>query len=250
MTLSEGKFTWHTSVAKKKITKLSLKITHLKFHTNFPGIIYRRQKFWHKRHKTCDPITHTLSYFTTNTQKHLRSFSSDRFYKQQNMDCSTVIEVWSSVFLLYPKLFDRPILPGPCFFLKTDFPIIGFPSWNKTVMRLSYLYNENFYTGKTPLYWNGLYFPKNHAASYPMTPLYSHKNWYFSLHLVKKNASFNSLAPGRCGCNLKLVIFKLTSRVDRYIEHFMWNCPQVNDATLLTQKLIFLLALGEKKCLF
>ena len=25
---------------------------------------------------------------------------------------------------------------------------------------------------------------------------------------------FNSLAPGRCGCNLKLVIFKLTSRVD------------------------------------
>ena len=24
----------------------------------------------------------------------------------------------------------------------------------------------------------------------------------------------NSLVPGRCGCNLKLVIFKLTARVD------------------------------------
>ena len=37
----------------------------------------------------------------------------------------------------------------------------------------------------------------------------------------------NSLAPGRCGCNLELVIFKIMSRVDS-LGHFLWNCPHLN----------------------
>ena len=38
----------------------------------------------------------------------------------------------------------------------------------------------------------------------------------------------NSLAPreSRCGSDLQLVIFKLISR--KYLEHFLWNCHQVN----------------------
>ena len=41
---------------------------------------------------------------------------------------------------------------------------------------------------------------------------------------------YYSLSPGRCGCNLKLVIFKLKSTLteDRYIAHHLWNCPQVS----------------------
>ena len=35
------------------------------------------------------------------------------------------------------------------------------------------------------------------------------------------------LSPGRCGCNIKLMIFNLISRID-VLEHFFWNCPQVN----------------------
>ena len=34
-----------------------------------------------------------------------------------------------------------------------------------------------------------------------------------SLHGLHQAQQINSLAPGRCGCNVKLVIFKLTSRV-------------------------------------
>ena len=47
-------------------------------------------------------------------------------------------------------------------------------------------------------------------------------NWQWALiYLLKKNwcwignkPFFNSLAPGRCGCYLKLVIFKLVSRIN------------------------------------
>ena len=31
---------------------------------------------------------------------------------------------------------------------------------------------------------------------------------------VKHQQAFNSLAPGRCGCNLELVIFKMISTLD------------------------------------
>ena len=36
---------------------------------------------------------------------------------------------------------------------------------------------------------------------------------------------FNSLVPGRCGCNLELMIFIIK---DRYLEYLTWNCHQVN----------------------
>ena len=36
----------------------------------------------------------------------------------------------------------------------------------------------------------------------------------------------NSLSSGGCSCILKLVILKLIK--DRCIEHFVWNCPQLN----------------------
>ena len=39
-------------------------------------------------------------------------------------------------------------------------------------------------------------------------------------------ASVNSLASGRCGCNLKLAIFKFISRTDTL--RISWNFPQVN----------------------
>ena len=50
--------------------------------------------------------------------------------------------------------------------------------------------------------------------------------WYFKLNIKWWDPAINSLAPGRCGCNLNWIIFKLFS--DRYLEHFLWNCPQVN----------------------
>ena len=45
---------------------------------------------------------------------------------------------------------------------------------------------------------------------------------------TKVQSSVNSLAPGRCGCNRKLVIFKLISRITWIREHYLWNCLQVN----------------------
>ena len=48
----------------------------------------------------------------------------------------------------------------------------------------------------------------------------------FKLNIKWWDPAINSLAPGRCGCNLNWIIFKLFS--DRYLEHFLWNCPQVN----------------------
>ena len=39
----------------------------------------------------------------------------------------------------------------------------------------------------------------------------------------------NSFAPGRCGCNIELVIFKFQTHIKNgNIEHFLWNCSQVN----------------------
>ena len=51
-----------------------------------------------------------------------------------------------------------------------------------------------------------------------------------SIRSKHSNSGFdiNSLTPGRCDCNLKLVIFKLISRIDRYLGHFLWNYPQAN----------------------
>ena len=37
----------------------------------------------------------------------------------------------------------------------------------------------------------------------------------------------NCETPGKCGYNLKLVIFQ-THMKDRYLGHFWWNCPQMN----------------------
>ena len=37
----------------------------------------------------------------------------------------------------------------------------------------------------------------------------------------------NSLALRRCSCKIEWVIFKLYIK-NRYLEHFLWNCPQVN----------------------
>ena len=44
----------------------------------------------------------------------------------------------------------------------------------------------------------------------------------------------NSLAPGRYGYHLQLVIFKLISRIDIF-EYFLCNCPQVNATRLTSQ---------------
>ena len=38
--------------------------------------------------------------------------------------------------------------------------------------------------------------------------------------------------PESCNRNLKILIFKLISRLDRYLEYFLWNYPQVNAITL------------------
>ena len=38
-------------------------------------------------------------------------------------------------------------------------------------------------------------------------------------------AQFNSLACGRCWCNLWLIISHIKGR---YVEHFLWNCHHVN----------------------
>ena len=46
------------------------------------------------------------------------------------------------------------------------------------------------------------------------------------VNTVGTGNGFNSLPPGRCGCNLKLAIFKLVSRIN--ILSISWNCLQVN----------------------
>ena len=38
--------------------------------------------------------------------------------------------------------------------------------------------------------------------------------------------TFNSSAPGRCTCKLKLLVFKLVSRIDRYLEDCQWDYPK------------------------
>ena len=51
-------------------------------------------------------------------------------------------------------LNDGTWLVGPCFNIKTVFPAIDFYCKDKPIVRQSYLYNGNPYTGKTtPLYW-------------------------------------------------------------------------------------------------
>ena len=42
------------------------------------------------------------------------------------------------------------------------------------------------------------------------------------------SCSINSLAPGRCGCKLDLIIFKIISIKYIYLKYFMWNCPLLN----------------------
>ena len=39
--------------------------------------------------------------------------------------------------------------------------------------------------------------------------------------------NFNTLAPGRCCCYSKFVIIQIHIKY-RYLDHFLWNCPQVN----------------------
>ena len=39
--------------------------------------------------------------------------------------------------------------------------------------------------------------------------------------------NINSLAPGKCICDLELIIFKLIFRIN-ILEYILWNCPQVN----------------------
>ena len=52
--------------------------------------------------------------------------------------------------------------------------------------------------------------------------------WYIEVHLqFEKLHHVNSLGLGRCGCNLKSIIFKLIWRID-----ILWNCPQVNATRL------------------
>ena len=51
--------------------------------------------------------------------------------------------------------------------------------------------------------------------------------------LNSHRAHINSVAPGRCGCNLKIIWYFFISSFktyikDRYTRHFLWNCPQEN----------------------
>ena len=52
-----------------------------------------------------------------------------------------------------------------------------------------------------------------------------------SPHGITRPQWVNSLAPGICCCNLKLLIFQTFIR-DTYFEHFLWNCPLVNATRL------------------
>ena len=55
-------------------------------------------------------------------------------------------------------------------------------------------------------------------------PIYSQTGKLADLAMM---GILNSLAPGRCVCNLKSVIFKLISRLDA-LSILLWNCPRVN----------------------
>ena len=66
-------------------------------------------------------------------------------------------------------------------------------------------------------------FPRDSSHLEP--PIYSkEKQMSYLWKLLEANIwEVNTLAPKRCGCNLKLVIFKLISRIDS-----LKNCTQVN----------------------
>ena len=62
------------------------------------------------------------------------------------------------------------------------------------------------------------------------TSHYLSQCWLSSLspYGVARPQWVNSLAPGRCGCWLN---YFQTHIKDRYLELFLWNCPQTNDTT-------------------
>ena len=46
-----------------------------------------------------------------------------------------------------------------------------------------------------------------------------------------KNSAINSLAPGKCDCNFRFVIFKLKSGIDIFIMYCPYGCLTVNIAS-------------------